>query len=86
LTNFPAVKTQALSTAGAGDAFFSGLLSGIALGLTMFEAQQLATLVAGMSVQSHHTIHKGIDRSSLSEFLTISDLSFSEKIITLLED
>ena len=86
LTNFPVVKTQALSTAGAGDAFFSGLLCGIALGLSMSEAQQLATLIAGMSVQSPHTIHKGINRSSLSEFLTTSELSFSEKIIKLLED
>ena len=84
LTNFPAIKTQALSTAGAGDAFFSGLLCGIALGLSMSEAQQLATLIAGMSVQSPHTIHKGIDRSSLYDFLTASDLSFSEKIIKLL--
>jgi ribokinase len=86
LTNFPAVETRALSTAGAGDAFFSGLLCGIALGLSISEAQQLATLIAGMSVRSPHTIHKGIDRSSLSEFLTISGLSFSEKIIKLLED
>lgn len=86
LTDFPAVKTQALSTAGSGDAFFSGLLCGIALGLSMFEAQQLATLIAGMSVQSRHTIHKGINRSSLYGFLTVSDLSFSEKIIKLLED
>jgi hypothetical protein len=52
----------------------------------MSEAQQLATLIAGMSVQSPHTIHKGINRSSLSKFLTTSELSFSEKIIKLLED
>ena len=42
LKRFPAVKVNAVSTAGAGDAFFSGIISGLALGLPLFEAQQLA--------------------------------------------
>jgi len=86
LTWFPAVKTNAVSTAGAGDAFFSGILCGIAIGLSMKEAQQLATLVAGMSVTSPHTIHDGINRYSLYEFLKKSDLDFSEIIYKILED
>jgi ribokinase len=86
LNAFPSVKTEVKSTAGAGDAFFSGLLCGTALGLHLTESQQLATLIAGMSVQSRHTIHKGIDRTSLNMFMRTSGLTFSEKIINLLED
>ena len=82
---FPAIATKAVSTAGAGDAFFSGLLCGIALGLTLNEAQQLATLVAGLSVTSPHTIHSGVDRYSLFEYLNTSDLKFSKRIIKLLD-
>jgi ribokinase len=86
LNPYPAVKTEAVSTAGAGDAFFSGLLCGKALGLTLFESQQLATLIASQSVQSPHTIHKGVHRASLKKFMQTSELSYSEKIIKLLED
>jgi sugar/nucleoside kinase (ribokinase family) len=86
LNNFPAIKTEATSTAGAGDAFFAGILCGLTLGLHLFDAQQFASLVAGLSVTSIHTIHKGVDRHSLYKFLHTSDLTFSEKIIRLLED
>jgi sugar/nucleoside kinase (ribokinase family) len=86
LNMFPAVKVKAISTAGAGDAFFSGIISGLALGLSMFEAQQLASLVAGLSVCSPDTIHKGIDRQSLNHFLRNSGIIFSETILKLLEE
>jgi ribokinase len=86
LNSFPAIKTEAISTAGAGDAFFSGIICGLALGLHLFDAQQFASLVAGLSVTSPNTIHKGIDRHSLYTFFHTSDLTFSEKIIRLLED
>lgn len=86
LNHFPAIKTEVRSTAGAGDAFFSGLLCGIALGLSMSDAQQLATLIAGMSVRSPHTIHKGIVRESLHQFMLSSDLLFSEQVTKLLGD
>jgi ribokinase len=86
LNSFPAIKTKAVSTAGAGDAFFSGILCGLALGLSLFEAQQLASLVAGLSVTSPHTIHKGIDRYSLNKFMGSSEEKFSEIILKLLEE
>jgi ribokinase len=86
LNSFPSVKTEAVSTAGAGDAFFSGIICGLALGLHLFEAQQLASLVAGLSVTSIHTINKGVDRQALKNFFKTSDLNFSEKIVKLLED
>lgn len=86
LNALPAIKTEAVSTAGAGDAFFSGLLCGISLGFNLSEMQQFATLVAGLSVTSPHTIHKGIDRYSLLNFTNISDFKFSKNIYKLLED
>jgi len=86
LSAFPAIKTTAISTAGAGDAFFSGILTGLALGLHLFDAQQLASLSAGLSVTSPDTIHKGIDRFSLNQFLKTSGLKFSKTVIKLLEE
>jgi sugar/nucleoside kinase (ribokinase family) len=86
LNYFPAVETEVAGTAGAGDAFFSGILTGLALGLHLFEAQQLASLVAGMSVTSPDTIHKGLDRASLKEFIIKANLRISDKVIGLLED
>jgi ribokinase len=86
LTCFPAVKANAVSTAGAGDAFFSGIISGLALGLSLYEAQQLASLVAGLSVCSPDTIHKGIDRNSLNKFLHSSGIKFSKSVLKLLEE
>jgi hypothetical protein len=62
------------------------MLTGLALGLHLFEAQQLASLIAGLSVTSPDTIHKGIDRHSLKQFIKTTDIKFSEKIIKLLED
>jgi len=86
LNSFPAIETTAASTAGAGDAFFSGILIGLTLGLHLFESQQLASLIAGMSVTSPDTIHKGIDRSSLWRFLVESNLKISDKVVVLLKD
>jgi ribokinase len=83
---FPAIKANAVSTAGAGDAFFAGMITGLALRLSLFEAQQLASLVAGLSVCSPDTINRDIDRHSLNAFLRNSDIKLSETIIKLLEE
>lgn len=53
----PAVDVRAEGTAGAGDAHFAGVLAGLTAGLPLAVAQQLATIVAGASVTSPHTIH-----------------------------
>ncbi len=83
---FPSVKAHVVSTAGAGDAFFSGLISGIVIGLPLFEAQQLASLLAGLSVCSPDTIHKGIERYSLNQFLLASEMEFSDSVLNLLSE
>ncbi|MFO7668425.1 MAG: PfkB family carbohydrate kinase [Bacteroidales bacterium] len=86
INRFPAIQADAINTAGAGDAFFSGILCGLALGLHLFEAQQLASLIAGLSVTSPHTIHKGIERNSLQQFMLESDRDFPAVIKELLAD
>jgi len=86
INNIPAMETRVVNTAGAGDAFFSGLLCGITLGLHFFEAQRLATLIAGMSVTSPHTIHHGIDRKSICRFMEASGQVFPETIVNLMKD
>ncbi len=83
---FPSLKVNAISTAGAGDAFFAGIISGLSLGLHIFDSQQLASLVAGLSVCSPDTIHKGIDRNSLRQFMTDSGMNFSKTIVKLMEE
>ncbi len=65
LHHLPRLKVQAVSTAGAGDAFLAGLIVGRVAGLNFFESHELARLVAALSVTSPHTIHPGIDRYSL---------------------
>lgn len=83
---FPSCKVKVENTAGAGDAFFSGLLCGIALGCALSDAQQLATLIAGLSVTSKDTIHKGINRDSLSKFFLHTGISLSDTVQKLLND
>lgn len=56
------------STAGAGDAHLAGMISGLAAGLTLIEAHELAGLVSALSVTSPHTIHPALDRHSLAAF------------------
>ncbi len=81
-----AIDTKVNSTAGAGDAFFSGLLCGIATGISLRESQQLATLVGGLSITSQHTIHPDLNRQLLRKFLQDSQVIFSKEIINILND
>lgn len=86
LNNFPAARVNAVSTAGAGDAFLAGLLCGFSLGFDMFAAQQLATLIAGFSINSPHTINRDINRHSLNHFIGLSGLNVSLSIQNLLSE
>ena len=53
----PAVAVKVEGTSGAGDAHFAGVLAGLSANLSLAEAQQVGTIVAGASVTSPHTIH-----------------------------
>jgi ribokinase len=86
ISHFPSLKVDVVSTAGAGDAFLSGIIAGITSGLSLKEAQQLGTLTGSASVTSPHTINKDMDREMLNKLMKHSGLSFSKKVIKLLED
>jgi sugar/nucleoside kinase (ribokinase family) len=73
----PAIQNDVISTAGAGDAFLSGILTGLVIGLPIFKeknqlsAVELATCLASMKVGSADTIHFGINIDSLDEYLQL---------------
>ncbi len=71
----PAIPVQVEGTSGAGDAHFSGLLAGLAAGLDLAEAQQLATVVAAASVTSVHTIHPFLTADLLRSMLRLRALT-----------
>jgi sugar/nucleoside kinase (ribokinase family) len=83
LTFFPAVAAEVKSTAGAGDAFLAGVIVGLTAGLTLGESQQLGTLVGSLSVTSPHTIHRGIDRVSLRQFIVRGSVKVSPAVQAL---
>jgi sugar/nucleoside kinase (ribokinase family) len=84
LTFFPAVRAEAISTAGAGDAFLGGIIAGLTAGLSLQEAQQLGTLVGSLSVTSPHTIHQEIGRTTLRDFCRRSNGYISKAVEGLL--
>ena len=79
------IDVPVASTAGAGDAHLSGLLVGMAAGLTVHEAHALASLVAAMSVTSQHTIHSQIDRVGLKTLARSAKVRLSKDTRDLLE-
>lgn len=85
ISHLPSLDIDVVNTAGAGDAFFSGLISGIVTGLSLKESQQLATLVGGASVRSPHTINKDIDRKILNDLAKNAPFTISKNITNLLE-
>jgi len=80
----PAVKIEALGTAGAGDAFLAGMIAGICAGLPLFSAHELGALSGAFSVTSPHTIHKGMNAESLSEFSRNTSYRLSDGVKRLL--
>jgi ribokinase len=85
LNHCSAIKTNMASTAGAGDAFLAGTLVGLTANLTLAQAQELGTLVAGLSVTSPHTIHPGIDRCTLKAFADEHQVPVSNIVSKLLQ-
>jgi sugar/nucleoside kinase (ribokinase family) len=78
----PALKVPVISTAGAGDAFLAGVISGLCCGLPLCKgfsdtnfpskelesAAELGTLLGSFSVTSPDTIHPGADTETLYRF------------------
>jgi sugar/nucleoside kinase (ribokinase family) len=85
LSHCGSCQAEVSSTAGAGDAHFAGIIVGLTAGLPLREAQQLGTLVAGLSVTSQHTINKEIGRDSLRTFSERCGLRLEDRVRSLLE-
>ncbi|MBE3072979.1 MAG: bifunctional hydroxymethylpyrimidine kinase/phosphomethylpyrimidine kinase [Acidobacteria bacterium] len=86
LYHLPALAVHVESTAGAGDAHLSGLIAGLAAGLPLAEAHELAVLVAALSVTSPHTIHPALDRPALRVLARAQAVPLAPAVRQLLED
>lgn len=72
------LPTEVQSTAGAGDAFLSGVIAGVALDIPLrkaaedeFSAVELGTAVASMSVTSIDTINLDFNFNTFKEYLEL---------------
>jgi sugar/nucleoside kinase (ribokinase family) len=86
----PSLKTAAVSTGGAGYAFFAGILTGLNCGLPFTKgnedaffaetplqsAMELGTLLASLSVTSPDTIHHGADAETLCRYAADRNVPF----------
>lgn len=86
LSFLPAFPTHMVSTAGAGDAFLAGVITGLVEDLPYRQAQELGALVAALSVTSPHTINMGIDRRSLLSFSLKFSIELSDPVKQLIQD
>ncbi|HUQ67593.1 MAG TPA: carbohydrate kinase family protein [Flavitalea sp.] len=91
---FPSFNVEVISTAGAGDAFMAGTLTGMCCGLPLFKnsqdnasilntATELGTLVAAISVTSQDSIHMGINRQFLKNFIKDQQLNCSDAFLNI---
>jgi ribokinase len=70
-----AFKNEVKSTAGAGDAYLSGLVFGLILGYPLcstsgnVSAMFIASILASMKVGSSDTIHLGINKKTFKDFM-----------------
>ena len=79
-------EVEIAGTAGAGDAHFNGILTGLAAGLPLAEAHALGVLAAALSVTSLHTINKDVDRRALDTLVQTLQAPLSASVRALLDD
>jgi len=74
------IPVKVISTAGAGDAFMSGMLTGIVMGLPLQECHELANIVSSLAVMSPHTINPGINRISIFNLVKKYKIKIGSKL------
>lgn len=84
LTHAPAHAVDPVGTAGAGDAHFSGILAGLAAGLTLSDAHELGVLAAALSVTSPHTINKHVDAKTLNALARSLEARLCPEVLKLI--
>jgi len=82
----PVINTPVVSSAGAGDAFLAGLIVGHVAGLSLEHSHSLANAVAAFSVTSAHTIHPGLHRLSLRDFVEEKKVTLPGSVLQLLQN
>ncbi len=68
LLHRPALRVEVAGTAGAGDAHLAGMIAGLAAGLSLGQAHELAALAAAFSVTSPHSINQDLTPQTLRLF------------------
>ncbi len=58
----PAIKTEAIDTSGAGDAFFSAIVYSLLIGDNLSDAVKKATKIASLTVQSIQNVSEDLDK------------------------
>lgn len=74
----PPLDVPVISTAGAGDAFLSGLLSGMSRGLSFFQSSVIGNIVAGFAVMSQDTIARDVNVNRILSY--IKDNNYGKEI------
>jgi sugar/nucleoside kinase (ribokinase family) len=86
LTHVPVFPVEVKSSAGAGDAHIAGIISGLAAGLNLQQAQVLGSLAGAFSVTSQHTIHPEMGRHHLKELARTGKTTVEGEVLGLLND
>ena len=81
MNHISAIPVHVISSAGAGDTHLAGIIVGLITGLHLFQAQELGSLAASLSVTSPHTIHPGINRTSLCQFAKDKSIALSSQVL-----
>jgi sugar/nucleoside kinase (ribokinase family) len=84
LTHLPALPVRVEGTAGAGDAHLSGIIAGLAAGLSLKDAHQLGVLIAAVAITSPHTINFELDREALRACVEATGMPLADAVQTLL--
>lgn len=81
-----AFLVKAKNTAGAGDSHLSGIIIGTILGLSIKDANTLATLISAQSTLSNDTINKDVSVQSTLKFIDTNHIEIAKEIIEKLQN